>query len=213
MGMFLSSECFISLRRISMDEELMFKILFISIYAAFAGVRIYYRSQNLGRTSEKEHSQIAKSFIALTIAILGYFASIILWILLPEVIILFQLALPAFIRWLGVTLSVIGIVFIFWIHHTLGRQYSAKLEIQEQHQLITAGPYSRIRHPMYAVFILFSLSVSLISANLLLILFAIFLSIPFHWITRIEETLLIDQFGDEYLEYMKHTGRFLPPIG
>ncbi|MFX1367143.1 MAG: methyltransferase family protein, partial [Promethearchaeota archaeon] len=46
--------------------------------------------------------------------------------------------------------------------------------------------------------------------NLLLIMFAIFLSIPFHWITKIEETLLIDQFGDEYLEYMKATGRFIP---
>lgn len=193
-----------------MDEELMFRILFIGIYAAFAGVRIYYRTQNLGRTSEKEYTQITKSFVALTIAILGYFASIFLWILFPETILVFQMALPILIRWIGVGVAAIGTVLLFWIHHTLGKQYSAKLEIQEQHQLITSGPYNRIRHPMYTIFILFSLSVSLISANLLLISFAIFLSIPFHWITRIEETLLIDQFGDEYLEYMKATGRFIP---
>ncbi|MFW9888569.1 MAG: isoprenylcysteine carboxylmethyltransferase family protein [Candidatus Thorarchaeota archaeon] len=196
-----------------MEEELMFKILFALIYAAFAGVRIYYRGQNLGRTSEKEYSQITKSFVALSIAILGYFASILLWILFPDTVLVFQMALPILIRWAASGLAMIAVAFLFWIHHTLGKQYSAKLEIQEQHQLITAGPYSRIRHPMYTIFILFSLSVSLISANLLLILFAIFLSIPFHWITRIEETLLIDQFGDEYLEYMKHTGRFLPHIG
>jgi protein-S-isoprenylcysteine O-methyltransferase Ste14 len=196
-----------------MDEELMFKILFVSIYAAFAGVRIYYRSQNLGRTSEKEYSQITKSFVALTVAILGYFASIFLWILFPQTILVFQMALPILIRWVGAGLAVTSVAFLFWIHHTLGKQYSAKLEIQERHELITVGPYSRVRHPMYTIFILFSLSVSLISANLLLILFAFFLSIPFYWITRIEESLLIDQFGDEYLEYMKRTGRFVPHIG
>ncbi|MFW9966754.1 MAG: isoprenylcysteine carboxylmethyltransferase family protein, partial [Candidatus Thorarchaeota archaeon] len=188
-------------------------ILFVMIYAAFAGVRIYYRSQNLGRTSEKEYNQITKSFVALTIAILGYFASIFLWIFFPQTILVFQMALPILIRWVGAGLAMISVAFLLWIHHTLGKQYSAKLEIQDQHQLITVGPYSIIRHPMYAIFILFSLSVSLISANLLLILFAIFLSIPFHWITRIEETLLIDQFGDEYVEYMKRTGRFVPHIG
>lgn len=193
-----------------MEEELMFKILFIVVYGAFAGVRIYYRTQNLGRTSEKEFSQITKSSIALTIAILGYFASIALWILFPDLILVFQLALPILIRWFAVGVATINVAFVFWVHHTLGRQYSAKLEIQEQHLLITTGPYSRIRHPMYTIFILFSLSVSLISANLLLILFAIFLSIPFHWITRIEEALLIDQFGDEYRAYMKRTGRFFP---
>ncbi|TFG06291.1 isoprenylcysteine carboxylmethyltransferase family protein [Candidatus Thorarchaeota archaeon] len=212
MGMFLSSNYAISLRWTSVEEELMFKILFILIYAAFAGVRVYYRSQNLGRTSEKEFNKITKSIVALTIAILGYFASMILWILLPQAIALLQLALPALIRWIGVFVSVIGVALLFWVHHTLGRQYSARLEIQELHQLITAGPYSRVRHPMYTIFILFSLSVSLISANLLFILFAVFLSIPFHWITRIEESLLIDQFGEEYLEYMKRTGRFIPSI-
>ena len=196
-----------------MEEELMFKILFIVVYGAFAGVRIYYRTQNIGRTSEKEYSQITKSSIALTIAILGYFASIALWILFPEIILIFQLALPILIRWFGVGVAAINVACIFWVHHTLGSQYSAKLEIQEEHQLITTGPYSRIRHPMYTIFILFSLSVSLISANLLLISFAIFLSIPFHWITRIEETLLIERFGDEYVEYMKNTGRFIPRVG
>ena len=28
-----------------------------------------------------------------------------------------------------------------------------------------------------------------------------------------EEANLIEKFGDEYREYMKHTGRFLPKVG
>ena len=99
-----------------------------------------------------------------------------------------------------------------WIHRTLGQQYSAKLEIQKDHQLITVGPYSKVRHPMYTTLNLFSLSVSLISANILLIFFAISVAIPFYWIVRAEEELLIGQFGEEYLEYMKTTGRFFPRL-
>ncbi|MFQ5831363.1 MAG: methyltransferase [Candidatus Thorarchaeota archaeon] len=195
-----------------MDDELMFKIVFIATYAVFAGVRVYYRSQTLGRTSEKEYSQRTKAVVALSFAILGYFASIGLYIVVPQWIQVFHLPLPSFVRWFGVGLAVVGIALLVWIHHTLGRQYSAKWEIQEQHELITVGPYSRVRHPMYTTFNLFSLSVSLITANLLLVLFAIFVAIPFYWIARREEGILIDQFESEYLDYMDYTGRFLPSL-
>ncbi|MFX1535060.1 MAG: methyltransferase, partial [Promethearchaeota archaeon] len=196
-----------------MDVELMFRILFIIIYAVFAGVRVYYRSQTLGRESEKEITMKTKSIIALSLAILGYFLAVGLWILFPQIVLIFQIALPLLIRWLGVGMAIIGIALLVWIHRTLGRQYSAKLEIQEEHQLITVGPYSKVRHPMYTTFNLFSLSVALISANLLLIFFAICIAIPFYWIVKTEEKMLIEQFGDEYLEYMQSTGRFLPRLG
>ena len=197
-----------------MDEELIFRILFISIYAVFAGVRVYYRSQNLGRTSEKEYTQKTKAIIALILAILGYFLVMGLWIVLPETLLVFQITLPFFVvvRWFGVGMAIIAIALTFWIHHSLGKQYSAKLEIQQNHKLITLGPYSRVRHPMYTTLNLFSISVSLISANFLLILLAISVAIPFFWIARAEEALLIEQFGDEYLEYMKTTGRFFPRL-
>lgn len=188
----------------------MFKILFISIYLLFAGVRIYYRSQNLGRTSEIEYTEKTKAMLFLLFAILAYFLNIGLWLFFPQTILIFQIALPVFIRWIGVVMAVIAIVLTLWIHQVLGSQYSAKLEIQKGHKLITVGPYSKIRHPMYTTLNLFSLSVSLITANLLIILLAIAVAIPFHWITKAEEKILIEQFGKEYLDYMKITGRFFP---
>lgn len=195
-----------------MDEELLFRILFVSIYAVFAGVRIYYRSQNLGRTSEKEYTEKTKAMITLMLAILGYFLTLGLWIVIPQTIQWFQIPLPPLVRWFGAGMAGIAIILTVWIHQTLGRQYSAKLEIQKDHMLITVGPYSRVRHPMYTTLNLFSLSVSVITANLLLIFFAISIAIPFFWIVKAEEEILIEQFGDEYLEYMKYTGRFLPRL-
>jgi protein-S-isoprenylcysteine O-methyltransferase Ste14 len=196
-----------------MDEELMFRILFISIYATFAGVRVYYRSQTLGRTSEKEYTQKTKAIITLSLAILGYFLVMGLWIVVPQTLLVFQITLPLYIRWFGAGMAIIAITLTIWIHRTLGKQYSAKLEIQKGHQLIKVGPYSRVRHPMYTTLNLFSLSVSLITSNLLLIFLAISVAIPFFWIARAEEEILIEQFGEEYLDYMKITGRFLPRLG
>lgn len=190
----------------------MFRIIFVATYSVFAGVRIYYRSQSLGRESEREESLRDIPTIFLSAVILAYFAGIFIYILLPDWIFWAHLDLHIIIRWSGVGLGALGIGLLAWIHHTLGRQFAAKLEIQKEHVLIEAGPYNKVRHPMYTVFIVFSLAVSLISSNLLILIITILIAIPFHWISQKEERMLISQFGEEYQSYMRRTGRFLPPI-
>ena len=120
-----------------MDDQLMFRILFIAIYAVFAGVRIYYRSQNIGRASEKEYTQKTKAILVLIVAILGYFLTMGLWIVFPSLILVFQIPLPSLVRWFGGGMALIATGLTAWIHRSLGHQYSAKLEIQTNHQLIT----------------------------------------------------------------------------
>lgn len=190
----------------------MFRIIFVVTFAIFGSVRIYYRSQTIGRESEREESLMDKPTIFLSIVILAYFASMFIYILFPDWIFWAHIDLHIVIRWAGLALAAVGIGLLTWIHHTLGRQYAAKLEIQKDHALIEAGPYNKVRHPMYTVFILFSLAVALIASNLLILIFAILIAIPFHWISRNEERMLTDQFGEEYQSYMQRTGRFLPPI-
>jgi protein-S-isoprenylcysteine O-methyltransferase Ste14 len=146
------------------------------------------------------------------LAILGYFLSLGLWFITPQTIILFDIPLPPLIRWSGGGMAIIATVLTAWIHRALGRQYAPRWEIQKDHQLIMVGPYSKVRHPMYTTLNLFSLSVSIITANLLIILFAVAVAIPFYWIARAEEKILLEQFGEEYLEYMKSTGRFFPRL-
>jgi len=65
---------------------------------------------------------------------------------------------------------------------------------------------------MYTVLILFFFGLSLVSANLIVILFAVLLMLAFPFWVRIEEEKMIEVFGEEYLEYMKRTGRFFPPM-
>lgn len=201
-----------------MLEELLFRILFISIYAAFAGIRIYYRrkSRKSGppvAAKQRGTGQIGgKAGIVLSIGILGMLTSVILYLLIPPQIQWFPLPLPSMVRWAGVILGFTILPFLRWIHRTLGLYYSPVLQIKKEHTLVTTGPYSRIRHPMYTIFMLFILSTMLITANLLVAIFAIIVIITFFPISKKEEQMLLDQFGKKYKDYMKRAGRFLPRI-
>jgi protein-S-isoprenylcysteine O-methyltransferase Ste14 len=146
-----------------MDEELLFRYLFIAIYAAFFGVRIRYRIESTRREPEKRHQTYGVATKVLIVAILGYIASIILYMLSSPWTTWSQIALPTWLRWLGVIGATSSILLVAWIHRELGRQYSAELAIQKEHALVTTGPYARTRHPMYTTLNLFSLSMALMS--------------------------------------------------
>jgi protein-S-isoprenylcysteine O-methyltransferase Ste14 len=142
-------------------------------------------------------------FMLIGVVIYAFFTPLVPWMQLP---------LPDLVRWIGVITGLISIPFIGWVHWVLGQAFSKSLTIQEGHQLITTGPYSRIRHPMYTVFIFYFLSLFLVSANLLLLVTWILMTIVF--IVRIpkEEQMLLEQFGNAYQEYMKRTGRLFPRL-
>jgi len=200
-----------------MADEMFYQILLVVLYAMFFGVRVYYRFVKPKRaepeTGVEETKAFGKAEAVISIAILGYFGSIILYMLNLSWFVWFQIpAYPEFVRWVGVVLVLPNIPLLAWIHHTLDRQYSPCLQIKESHSLITDGPYARVRHPMYTVFIAFSFGMSLLTANFLIIGFAILLVIPFPFVALKEEQMMLETFGDEYQEYMERTGRFIPQI-
>jgi protein-S-isoprenylcysteine O-methyltransferase Ste14 len=119
--------------------------------------------------------------------------------------------LPAWAGWVGVVL-IIAAVFIFWRGHAdLGLNWSPTLEIRTEHKLITNGIYGIIRHPMYASQWVWVFAQALLLQNWI----AGFLSIPlwaiFYFLrVSAEEKMMLDSFGDEYREYMHHTGAVFP---
>ncbi len=200
-----------------MTEELLFQILFFLIYGLFGAIRIYYRSKVARKESQSKTETTRKQGIGwagviLSIGILGMFASLIIYFLLPLWSLWFHLPFPSFLRWIGIILGICTLPLIIWIHRTLGRYYAAELRVIDEHVIITAGPYSRVRHPMYTVFILITLSILLIIANLFVTIFALLIIIMLYPISKREEQMLITQFGDHYRDYMQRTGRFLPPL-
>ena len=193
-----------------MDADLLFRFLFVLIYGIFAVIRVIYRvpaSRKPGRRVNLERSGVLVSTIILCLLV-----SMVLYIISPEWMRWSHLELPRLIRWAGVGMAVVLILLVVWIHHTLGKFYSARLEIREGHEVVTTGPYSRVRHPMYAVLYVFGLSLGLVSANIMLLVFSVFLIYPLRLITIREEQMMLDRFGDEYRDYMRRTGRLFPRL-
>lgn len=199
-------------------EELVFRIIFAVMYGIFGLTRIFYR-RKATKSRREQSDEPAKTepirnwaHIAISISILGMLIAYILYLFIPPWIPWFPLPFPYFLRWFGVLLGLCAVPLLIWTHRTLGRWWSAELEIQNQHRIITTGPYARIRHPMYTAFIIFTLGTVLLAANLFVTIFGLLVSIFLYPISKTEEQMLLNEFGDYYRDYMKHTGRFIPRI-
>jgi protein-S-isoprenylcysteine O-methyltransferase Ste14 len=118
--------------------------------------------------------------------------------------------LPFWLRWAGVALGLASLGLWTWTHVALGTLWSAPLQLRTNHRLLTSGPYSRIRHPMYTAALAWATSLGLVIANWVPIVFAVCVAVIL--LTRVppEEQMMLERFGDEYREYMKRTGGFLP---
>lgn len=115
------------------------------------------------------------------------------------------------IPYLGLFLILSGVVIRFTAVRTLGNFFTVNLALHKDHRLVTKGLYKFIRHPSYTGALLSFAGLGL-SFNNWLSLVIIFIPILLSFIYRIniEEKLLIQQFGQEYIDYMKNTKRLVP---
>ena len=79
--------------------------------------------------------------------------------------------------------------------------------------LMTAGPYARVRHPMYRAALLIAFTSLLVHPNAGQLLFAVLTTASFIGFIPFEEHQLIAARGDEYRDYMRETPyRLLPGV-
>ena len=121
--------------------------------------------------------------------------------------------LPNWFGWIGTVAFTCAIVLLWRSHVDLSHNWSATLRIQPEHTLVTRGVYRYIRHPMYTAHLLWAIAQGLLLANWLAgwIFFVTSLPLYLYRMPK-EEQLLIDQFGDEYRQYITHTGGMFPRL-
>lgn len=116
------------------------------------------------------------------------------------------------VRWLGVALFAAGGALRVWPVYVLGNRFSGLVAIQPNHQLVTTGIYSVIRHPSYLGLLITSLGWGLaFRSGVGVMLTALIVPVL---VARIhaEERLLAQQFGAAYDAYRASTWRLLPGI-
>lgn len=98
---------------------------------------------------------------------------------------------------------------------TLGKEWSYEARLVEGHRLVTAGPYDRVRHPIYTAMCGKLVATGLVVSHWIgLLAGVVLIAIGTAIRVRSEEKLLRAQFGAEYEDYARRVPAILPrPFG
>jgi protein-S-isoprenylcysteine O-methyltransferase Ste14 len=116
----------------------------------------------------------------------------------------------AALRWCGLGLYALGGMLMIWAPMYLGRYFSTRVTIQENHRLVTDGPFALMRHPRYAGCLYWGLGLPLVFLSLPGLAAAVLYGLTFVWRIRDEERLLAAHFGPQWAAYAARTRRVVP---
>jgi protein-S-isoprenylcysteine O-methyltransferase Ste14 len=205
------------------DEELFFRLTILALLTLYGGIRGYYerkakavdpdirrrRFRLQGSKYERKRDVLFQE-----LASIAYAVPVLIYIIYPpwRTWSAIPFPIPIWVEILGVCIGALSLGLLVWTHRTLGKYWTFKLEITPKHKLVTWGPYSRIRHPMYTAFLTLMFATGMIAADwLILVASALNLLVVYKRIIS-EERMMIDHFGDEYRKYMHRTRRLLPRL-
>ncbi|HVZ11674.1 MAG TPA: isoprenylcysteine carboxylmethyltransferase family protein [Patescibacteria group bacterium] len=110
----------------------------------------------------------------------------------------------------GDLFAIVGIGFAIWARKNLGANWGTPMTIKESPDLVTSGPYSYVRHPIYTGVLLAILGSVVVGTPGWIIVFLVSF-VGFFYSARREEHDMIREFGEKYRSYMKRT-KFLIPF-
>ncbi|MBI5952800.1 MAG: isoprenylcysteine carboxylmethyltransferase family protein [Chloroflexi bacterium] len=195
-------------------NETIFRILAAAILITSMGISGYSRSK-ADRSTGERLSRKADGNLMMTIIRIG---GLVLWLspfmylLNPAWMDWSKLNLPEIVRWLGVGAGTVCIGLLYWLFSSIGSSITPVSATRKEHKLVTSGIYRWVRHPLYTVGAFLFVSFGLMADNWFIILLGALAFTVMAIRTPKEEANLIEKFGDEYREYMKRTGRFLPKL-
>jgi protein-S-isoprenylcysteine O-methyltransferase Ste14 len=105
----------------------------------------------------------------------------------------------------GIVFMFVGMVFLFWGVKTLSLYQSLGL----QGELVTTGPYALTRNPQYLGYLIFYPGFILLSGSFDALVTGSLAMLMFLITPLAEEKWLLDQFGEEYEDYLGKVQRFL----
>jgi protein-S-isoprenylcysteine O-methyltransferase len=115
--------------------------------------------------------------------------------------------------WTAIGVFWLGWLLRNWAVRTLGRFFRTTVIVQDDHRLVTSGPYRFLRNPSYTGALLMVLGLGLAQGNAFSVL-AVFGSALLGYVVRIlaEDAALRGRFGADYEAYRKRSWALIPPI-
>jgi protein-S-isoprenylcysteine O-methyltransferase Ste14 len=116
------------------------------------------------------------------------------------------------LRWVAAGLTAACLVGTMFCWRWMGRSWRVGVDTDQSIELITTGPFSRVRHPIYTLSMIMILT-TLLAVPIWPLLVATVLHIALmHIKAGNEEDWMLRMHGDAYAGYRERTGRFFPRI-
>lgn len=113
----------------------------------------------------------------------------------------------------GIMVFLSGLSIRVWAVCELAVFFSTQLRVEQEHVLISSGPYHYVRHPSYSGMLLALCGAGIAMGNGLALLA---LLAPTVWMLyrriQLEERMLLTKLGTDYADYQQQTYRLIPWI-
>jgi len=110
---------------------------------------------------------------------------------------------------IGLALFVLGLALAVWARIYIGRNWGMPMSEKADPELVTTGPYSAIRHPIYSGIILAMIGTTL-AVSLYWLIAVVLVGAYFLYSATMEERYMTEVFPDAYPRYKQSTKMLIP---
>jgi protein-S-isoprenylcysteine O-methyltransferase Ste14 len=115
----------------------------------------------------------------------------------------------AVLEGIGLAVFLLGLALAVWARVYLGRNWGMPMSQKDDPELVTTGPYRRVRHPIYSGIILAMIGTT-IAVSLYWLVAVVLLGAYFLYSAVVEERLMTRLFPDSYPQYKRSTKMLIP---
>jgi protein-S-isoprenylcysteine O-methyltransferase Ste14 len=116
------------------------------------------------------------------------------------------------IYWAGTIMVAAGLAFMVWARRHLGTNWSGRVALKHDHELIRTGPYGLVRHPIYSGLLLALLGTAIGFGERRHALAFVFFAAAVWRKSWLEERFLAEIFADDYARYRAQVPALFPSV-
>ena len=114
----------------------------------------------------------------------------------------------------GAVIAAIGVVLTVVAQLGMGDSWRIGVDAEERTALVTSGPFTHVRNPIFTAMLVTALGLTLMVPNVVALAgFVVLVAALEAQVRLVEEPYLRTTHGDDYLGYARGAGRFLPNVG
>jgi protein-S-isoprenylcysteine O-methyltransferase Ste14 len=110
----------------------------------------------------------------------------------------------------GTLVLAAGLAFMVWARRTLGRNWSGRVTLKEDHELIRGGPYRLVRHPIYTGLLLALLGTAIAFGQWRDVIALGLITLAVLRKMRVEERFMAESFPADYARYRAEVPALIP---